>query len=135
MTSSEGNWGEASATRRARRRRAIRAAILALAVMFVLGVHYIPVGKGGEGPKIVALGFSFITAAALLGWMSWREADEIQRRLAVNVFAVIGGVCMFLLPVSYSAGQLLGIANPQAIILLVAIVLGLTVFVIQRFRS
>jgi hypothetical protein len=126
------NWGERNLKRRVRQQWAIKAAMVALGVAFVIGLRLLP--PSGEAIRGAIAG-GYVAVIAVLAWVLWRRNDEIQRRIAINAFAIMGLVCLLLMPLAGAVGPAIGVRQPFLVIYLVAVLAVPVAVVFQRLRG
>lgn len=129
------NWGERNLTRRNRLQWAIRGAAIALGLAFVVGMRALDATHAVSRETGAIIAVAFVVAVAVLGWISWQRHDEIQRRIAINAYAVMGLVCLMLMPLARGVGPLIGLSEPMLTVFLIAVLTVPISVVVQRVRG
>ena len=129
------HWGERRTAQRVRRRIRLRAATFTLALLFGFGGRYVvPVGAAANGLTLLWL-VAFAAPVLAIGWLIWRDSDEIQRRKSTNALAAAGFVVLPMLPAARLAGRVLGIADPALAIAGIGVATIVVSYAVQRIRG
>ena len=142
------DWGEKKVARRKRRRWAIAAVLVVVAIAFPVladllggahlselrnGATVTPDGRTLSTSALLTIGFVAIVFGA--SWLSWRDRDEVERELARRMYAAIGLSSMALFPIVMITAPLLGIPYPAMTAWLGSIAIGGIVYGIARLRG
>lgn len=132
---SEGNWGERRLVARSRRRSTIRGALVAAAIAFgVFAPKLVPAGPQAAEVKLI-LSLAYMVVIAIGTAVLWRQADEVERRIAVNSFAAMGVVTLFSGLIVMLAVPVFGIAHPLTTVWVAGLsALGIA-YLVQRLRG
>lgn len=142
MTVSEGSarWGESREAGRVARRRN-RRTILLTAWGGILLIGALLSGFGGDlglpNPRAlshIAIVLIFLIGGVLI-WRNWRETDEMQRRLAIQTWAVISLTNFLLVPTFNVLSEWTGHFEWNAHVWKISVATGLIYHLIQRVRS
>lgn len=136
----DARWGESrEAARAARRRR--RRTVLLTSWGGILLIGALLSGFGGDlglpGPRAlshIAIVLIFLIGGILI-WRNWRETDEMQRRLAVQTWAVIGLTNFLLVPTFNVLSEWTGHFEWNSHVWKISVATGLMYYFIQRVRS
>ncbi|WP_267434478.1 hypothetical protein [Sphingomonas sp. GM_Shp_1] len=137
-------WGEARLAEKAARTNRRRVALAIVTTAVVLGFPFIDgfiAGVRGSAPHrtpewvLDAMLIPVLLLAIMVAWHNWRDADEVQRLLAVQTWAVIGFSSFLLQAVVTIAAKYIALSNPGYVAWLMSAVLGLAFYFIRRVRS
>lgn len=134
-TVGEDNWGERNLTRRNRLQWAIRGTAIALGLAFAVGMRSLDATHAVTRGTGAIIAVAFVVAIGVLGWMSWQRHDEIQRRIAINAYAIMGLVCLMLMPLARGVGPLIGLSEPMLTVFVIAVMTVPISVVVQRERG
>ena len=131
----EGNWGERRLLARGRRKGAIRGMLAAAAIGFgVFAPKLVPAGPHAAEVKLL-LSLAYMALIAVGTGILWRQADEVERRIAVNSFAAMGVVTLFCGIAVPLATPVFGIAYPLMTMWGIGLVALSGAWLLQRLRS
>lgn len=131
----EENWGERRSLARGRRKGAIRGALVAAAIAFgVFAPKMVPAGPHAAEVKLI-LSLAYMAVIAVGTGILWRQADEVERRMAVNAFAAMGFVTLFAGIAVPLAVPVLGIAYPLMTLWGIGLVALGAAWLVQRLRG
>lgn len=131
----EENWGERRSLARGRRKGAIRGALVAAAIAFgVFARKMVPAGPHAAEVKLI-LSLAYMAVIAVGTGILWRQADEVERRMAVNAFAAMGFVTLFAGIAVPLAVPVLGIAYPLMTLWGIGLVALGAAWLVQRLRG
>ncbi|MGO1303630.1 MAG: hypothetical protein ACTMKV_02475 [Sphingomonas parapaucimobilis] len=132
-------WGESREAARAARRRK-RSTVLLTAWGGILLIGALLSGFGGDlglpGPHAfsrIAIVLIFLIGGVLI-WRNWRETDEMQRRLAIQTWAVIGLTNFLLVPTFNVLSEWTGDFEWNSHVWKISVATGLIYYLIQRVR-
>lgn len=141
------NWGERRAAERGARRRWRAAMLIGVTVAIAEGVPFVSglvdgyldrprmpdrPATTGEAAVVIALCLSI---GGCIGWRTWREMDEVEKRIALNTWAAIGIVGLIaqaFLPILQPA---LHLADPARAAWWLSLAAGFVALVAQRVRT
>lgn len=146
ITVSEGDarWGEARAAERAVRKRRRRIVLTVVALVLLVGVPFISgLIDGlfdihlGPPPRQLAqiAGVVILIVGGIVTWRNWRETDEMQRRLAIESWAMIGLANFVLHPILTIIGTHTQRADFGDNSWWASVAIGMAFYVIRRVRS
>lgn len=131
----EGNWGERRLVARARRKGAIRGAMVAAAIAFgIFAPRLVPAGPHAAEVKLI-LSLAYMVVIAIGAAILWRQTDEVERRIAVNALAAMGFVTLFAGIAVPLAVPVFGIAYPLMTVWLLGLTALGAVWLVQRLRG
>lgn len=131
----EGNWGEQRLAARKRRKGTIRGALLAAAIAFgIFAPKLVPAGPHAAEVKLI-LSLAYMAVIATGTGILWRQADEVERRIAVNSFAAMGFVTLFCGIAVPLAVPVLGIPYPLMTVWVIGLVALGGAWLVQRLRG
>ncbi len=146
MTASEGSarWGESREAARTARRKRRRILLAVSAILLIVGLPFLEGFIDGflhrpRGPlphpmaQIAAV--AMLIVAGIVTWRNWHETDEMQRRLAIETWAVIGVTNFVLNPLLTVIGAQTGRADFEDSSWVVSVMIGLAFYFIRRVRS
>ena len=133
-------WGEARVAEKRARTNRRRAALAVVTIAVVLGFPFIDGVRGGTrhpAPEWVldAMLIPLLLLAVLVSWRNWRDADEVQRLLAVQTWAVIGFSGFLLQTIVTIAAKYITLSNPGYVAWLMSAAFGLGFYFVRRVRS
>ncbi len=137
-------WGEARVAQKRARTNRRRAALAIVTTAVVLGFPFIDGfidGVRGGTPQptpewvLDAMLAPVLLLAVLVTWRNWRDADEVQRLLAVQTWAVIGFSSFLLQAIVTIAAKYVPLSNPGYVAWLISAAFGLGFYFIRRVRS
>lgn len=134
-TMGDDNWGERRLAQRNRQRWLFKGAMIAAALAFLVVTQFVLQPASRSDAAHVAAVAVFMLVVGVLGAFAWRRIDEIQRRVAVNAFAVMGFVSVMLMPIAGIAGPLIKPVDPMLLVYVVAILTIPVAVVVQRIRG
>ncbi|MEG3091097.1 hypothetical protein [Sphingomonas sp. PB1R3] len=137
-------WGESREAARAARRTRRRMLLIAVAIMLVVGLPFLEGFIDGflhrpraplprPMPQVAAV--VMLIVAGIVTWRNWRETDEMQRRLAIETWAMIGVANFVLHPLLTIIGAQTGQADFEDYSWGVSVMIGLAFYGIRRVRS
>ena len=146
MTASErdAHWGESREAGRVLRKKRRRREFLIVTMLGLISAPLAidvanrnlplssPVTPGLFG-QVAAL--AILVFGSLVVWRNWRETDEMHRRLSIETWAVIGLTNFVLHPVLTIIGTQLHKTDFEDHSWGIALVIGLTFYLIRRVRS
>ncbi len=136
-------WGEARATARANRTKRRRVALAVVTAAVLVGFPFIDgfidgVRGGAPHPTpdwvLDVLLIPVLLLAVAVAWRNWRDADEVQRQLAVQTWAVIGFSGFLLQAAVTIAAKYVPLSNPGYVAWLISAAVGIGYYLIQRVR-
>ena len=146
MTASEGSarWGESREAARTARRKRRRMVLVAVAVLLVVGLPFLEGFVDGlfhlpraSAPRPLAqiTAVVILIVGGIVTWRNWRETDEMQRRLAIETWAVIGLANFVLHPVLTIIGTQTHQTDFEDNSWWASVAIGMAFYVIRRVRS
>lgn len=145
MTASKpAGWGEARVAEKRARTNRRRVALAVVTIAVVLGFPFIDgfldgVRGGARHPApewvLDAMLIPLLLLAVLVSWRNWRDADEVQRLLAVQTWAVIGFSGFLLQAIVTIAAKYVTLSNPGYVAWLMSAAFGLGFYFVRRVRS
>ncbi|GAA3250489.1 hypothetical protein [Sphingomonas yabuuchiae] len=146
MTVSEGSarWGEARVAERAARKTRRRIALIVMAILLVVGLPFLEGFIDGflhrpraslPHPLAQLAAVIMLIVVGVMTWRNWRETDEMQRRLAIETWAVIGVTNFVLHPLLTIVGAQTDRVDFGDYSWGVSVMIGLTFYVLRRVRS
>ncbi|WP_322963038.1 hypothetical protein [Sphingomonas fuzhouensis] len=144
VSEGDARWGEARATARANRTRRRRIALAVVTAATLVGYPFIDgfidgVRGGAPHPTpdwvLDGLLIPLLLLAVTVAWRNWRDADEVQRQLAVQTWAVIGFSGFLLQATVTIAAKYVPLSNPGYVAWLISAAVGIGYYLIQRVRS
>lgn len=89
----------------------------------------------GQDGAMALLTVCFLVAVAIGGLLSWRQRDEVERREATIAFGASGFSLLFLFPALRLSRAVVQLQDPMLVLWLACTAIGLTVWIIRRFRG
>lgn len=144
MVSEPFGWGEARAAKRAVRKRRRQIALTIVVMVLLVGLPFI---SGfidglfdvhfGPPPRQLAqiAAVVILIVAGIVTWRNWREADEMQRRLAIETWALIGLTNFVLHPVLTIIGAQTHRTDFEDNSWWASVAIGMAFYIIRRVRS
>lgn len=143
---SEGSarWGESREAARVLRKKRRRRELLVVTMLGLMSAPLLIEAANRNLPlsspvtpwlfgQIAAL--AILVFGSLVVWRNWRETDEMQRRLAIETWAVIGVTNFVLHPLLTVIGAQTGRADFEDYSWGVSVMIGLAFYLIRRVRS
>lgn len=140
----DARWGESREAARTTRRKRRRMLLVAVAIMLVVGLPFLEGFIDGlfdlprtptHKPLAQIAAFVILIVGGIVTWRNWRETDEMQRRLAIETWAVIGLANFILHPVLAIIGAQMHQTDFEDSSWGIAILIGLAFYFIRRVRS
>ncbi|MBY0300599.1 MULTISPECIES: hypothetical protein [Sphingomonas] len=141
----EAGWGEARMRDRRRRRVRRAAAIIVAATVSMIALPFLAgVADGFLGrphrvsvpaTEVMATTITFAIVVLGAGIWGWREADEVQRRDALSMWATIGVVGFIGHPLAEQLERALGSGSLADALWWVSLAAGLAVFAWRKARG
>ena len=125
------DWGARASAKRAQHRLLLKGVMIALAVGYLI----VALCASPDDGVLHVMSLALLMIVAMLGGWAWRQADEIQRRISINAFAVVGVVSLMLIPVAHIGAAMIGRPDPTLSVFLFAIISGAVSAVFQRIRG
>ena len=145
MVSEDGaRWGESREAARAARRKRRRIALVVVVTLLVVGLPFIARFIDGlldrpfaPPPRLLAQGSAVVIliVGGIVSWRNWRETDEMQRRLAIETWAVIGLANFVLHPLLTLIGTHTHHADLEDNSWWASVAIGMASYFIRRIRS
>lgn len=142
--SKDAGWGEARFAERTARKNRRRVALAGVTAAVMMGFPFIDgvidgVRGGQRHPTpdwiVDASLIPVLLLAIIVSWRNWRDADEVQRLLAVQTWAVIGFSGFLLQAAVTIAAKYVPLSNPGYVAWLISAATGLGFYVVQRVRA
>ncbi|MGE7207141.1 hypothetical protein ACQKJZ_15880 [Sphingomonas sp. NPDC019816] len=144
VSEGDARWGESREAARAARRKQRRIVLVAVAVALMVGLPFLEGFIDGlfhlpraSAPRPLAqiTAVVILIVGGIVTWRNWRETDEMQRRLAIETWAVIGLASFILHPMMAIIGAQMHQADFENSSWGIAILIGLASYFIRRVRS
>ncbi|WP_347093857.1 hypothetical protein [Sphingomonas parapaucimobilis] len=146
MTASErdARWGESREAARASRRKQRRILLVVMAILLIVGLPFLEGFIDGflhrpqasmPHPSAQLAAVIMLIVVGVMTWRNWRETDEMQRRLAIETWAVIGVTNFVLHPLLTIIGAQTDRADFEDYSWGVSVMIGLAFYLIRRVRS
>ncbi|GAM00188.1 hypothetical protein [Sphingomonas parapaucimobilis] len=146
MTASEGSarWGESREAARASRRKQRRILLVVMAILLIVGLPFLEGFIDGflhrpqapmPHPSAQLAAVIMLIVVGVMTWRNWRETDEMQRRLAIETWAVIGVTNFVLHPLLTIVGAQTDRVDFEDYSWGVSVMIGLIFYVVRRVRS
>jgi hypothetical protein len=143
VSEGDARWGESREAARMARRKQRRLLLVAAAIMLVVGLPFLQGFIDGfvhrsQGPlprpmpQVAAV--VMLVVAGIVTWRNWRETDEMQRRLAIETWAVIGVTNFVLHPLLTIIGTQTNRAGFEDYSWGVSVMIGLAFYIVRRVR-
>lgn len=123
--------GTARTRSRTLHRRVIAGGMMAAGLVYGLLVPHLH----GQDGAIALATICFLIAVAIGGLLSWRQRDEVERLEATIAFGASGFSLLFLFPVLRLSPAVMHLKDPMLVLWLACIAIGLTVWIVRRFRG
>lgn len=146
MTASDGSarWGESREAARASRRKQRRILLVVMAILLIVGLPFLEGFIDGflhrpqapmPHPSAQLAAVIMLIVVGVMTWRNWRETDEMQRRLAIETWAVIGVTNFVLHPLLTVIGAQTSQADFEDYSWPASVLIGLAFYVVRRVRS
>lgn len=137
-------WGESREAARAARRTRRRILLVAAAIMLVVGLPFLEGFVDGlfdlprtptQKPLAQIAAVIILIVGGIVTWRNWHETDEMQRRLAIETWAVIGMANFVLYPLLTIIGAQTDQADFEDYSWGVSVTIGMAFYIVRRVRS